>query len=189
VLSGHYTWETAVIGWLLSLLALRLGHAQQYYLRVTRGFSQLIALLQYVSILALDIFWSSVKVARLVLNPHMPIQPGIVKISTQDIPSDSHDTDLVTALSAHWITITPGQFVIDIEKNDQETFLYVHNLHLDSQLPTIHDEQTRRLKLIRKVLGYDLFPIHPSCFTDYVGGLDRFVIPHCLSPLPWSTHC
>ncbi|MFZ4826912.1 MAG: Na+/H+ antiporter subunit E [Phototrophicaceae bacterium] len=155
VLTGHYTWGTAVIGWLLSVLALRLGHAQQYNLRITRGFSQLVALLQYVSMLAFDIFWSSVKVARLVLNPHMPIQPGIVKISTQDIPSDSHDTDLVTALSAHWITITPGQFVIDIEKNEQETFMYVHNLHLDAQLPTIHDEQTLRLKLIRKVLGYD----------------------------------
>lgn len=155
VLTGHYTWGTALIGWLLSLLALRLGRAQQYNLRVTRVASQGIALLQYILILALDIFWSSVNVARLVLNPKMPIQPGIVKISTQDVPSSSHDTDLVTALSAHWITITPGQFVIDIEKTDEETFMYIHNLHLDAQLPTIHDEQTRRLKLIRKVLGYD----------------------------------
>lgn len=155
VLSGHYTWGTLVIGWLISLLALRLGHAQQYTLRVTRLFSQMVALSQYLLILALDIFWSSINVARLVLNPHMPIQSGIVKISTQDIPSPSHDTDLVTALSAHWITITPGQFVIDIEKNDDETFMYVHNLNLDAQLPSIHDEQTRRLKLIRKVLGYD----------------------------------
>jgi len=73
-------------------------------------------------------FWECLKanidVARRVINPKLPINPGIVKVKTT-LKSDTALTFL-----ANSITLTPGTFCIDI--NAQEGILYIHWIDVGS---------------------------------------------------------
>lgn len=114
--------------------------------------SQLLWLPVYIVKLTWDTFLSGFDVALRTIRPTMPINPGTARISTMD---DEHSS-LVSALSAHWITITPGELVIDFEQ-DEETgthYLLVHVLDKeDSTQEKLVKEQQERLKLIRRILG------------------------------------
>jgi multicomponent Na+:H+ antiporter subunit E len=67
-------------------------------------------------------FWECLKanidVACRVINPDMPINPGIVKVKTS-LKSDTGLTFL-----ANSITLTPGTLSVDLDK--EQGFLYVH---------------------------------------------------------------
>jgi multicomponent Na+:H+ antiporter subunit E len=112
--------------------------------------SQIWATVQYAVLLAYEIFISGIDVAKRVLAPTVDVTPCIYKISTQD-PSNS---TVISALSAHGITITPGTLVIDYESENGETWMYVHSL--DSQQwdeQSQIDGQTKRVKQIKRMLG------------------------------------
>ena len=151
--SGQLTWQGFVAGYVVSAIVLQIGQAYKLNFKPTRAIPQTIALFLYSARLAWDIFVSSVEVAKMVLSPDMSkeIDPGVLKISTQD----KDNNEIVTALSSHGITITPGQIVIDITKEDGETYMHVHNLNVTRSRDTIISDQTTRLKLIRRILGYD----------------------------------
>jgi len=51
-----------------------------------------------------------------VLNPKLPIRPGIVKVKT------SLRSPMARMILANSITLTPGTFIVDIK----EEYLYVH---------------------------------------------------------------
>lgn len=112
--------------------------------------SQVFYTIVYAAVLAYDILLSGIDVAKRVLPPTMRINPGIKVISTQD--ETAHP--LISGLSAHSITITPGEMVIDFEPGD-ETRMYVHVLDVDASFPALESDQTARLKRIKKVMGYD----------------------------------
>lgn len=59
---------------------------------------------------------ANIDVALRVLNPDMPIRPGIVKVRT------SLTGQMARTFLANSITLTPGTFVIDIDGQD----LYIH---------------------------------------------------------------
>jgi multisubunit Na+/H+ antiporter MnhE subunit len=153
-LSGQTTWQGFLVGYVVSVLVLQIGQADRLTFKPTRIFSQVYGLLSYSVRLAWDIFVSSVDVARMVLSPNMneQIDPGLIRISTQD----EYNNEIVTAMSSHGITITPGQLVVDVEREEDITYLYVHNLHVAQARESIVDDQTERLTLIRRILGYDV---------------------------------
>jgi len=68
--------------------------------------------------------WYCVKanldVAYRVINPNMPIRPGIVKVRT-DLK-----TDLAKTFLANSITLTPGTLTVDIDGQD----LYIHWINI-----------------------------------------------------------
>jgi multicomponent Na+:H+ antiporter subunit E len=74
-------------------------------------------------------FWECLKanidVALRVINPRLPINPGIVKIRTS-LKSDTGLTFL-----ANSITLTPGTFCVDIKP--EEGLLYIHWIDVKSQ--------------------------------------------------------
>jgi multisubunit Na+/H+ antiporter MnhE subunit len=150
--SGQLSWQGFVVGYPLSIAALWLGQAYNLNFKPQRVFSQVIALIVYSTRLAVDIFLSSIQVARIVLSPNLDEQlnTAVKVIGSQD----DTNNEIITAMSSHGITITPGQMVIDIEEQDGKTLLHVHNLNAEfaGELET---EQTGRLHLIRKVLGYE----------------------------------
>lgn len=153
VLSGQYSGEGFVVGYLLSLIVLTLGNAKALNLKVGRVHRQVFFALWYVLRLTWDIFWSSVDVTKIVLSKDIKnaVDPEIITISTQD----SKNNGIVTAMSSHGITITPGQLVVDITESDGQTWLEVHNLHADNARPTIEQEQAQRLHWIQEILGYE----------------------------------
>ncbi len=76
----------------------------------------------YFFLYILLLFWEMLKanlhVAMIVINPNLPIKPGIVKINTE-LKEDSSITVL-----ANSITLTPGTLTIDVNKDDSS--LYIH---------------------------------------------------------------
>lgn len=77
---------------------------------------------------------ANVHVAMIVLHPHRPIRPGIIKIRT----GLTRDTALT--ILANSITLTPGTFTVDVNPEGRE--LYVHCLSVDA---TDIEENTRRI--------------------------------------------
>ena len=61
---------------------------------------------------------ANIDVAARVLNPKLPINPGIVRIKT------NLKTETGMTFLANFITLTPGTFSIDIDKD--EGYLYIH---------------------------------------------------------------
>lgn len=101
------------------------------------------ASLRYIVMVAWDLIVSGLQVARIVLSPKMPIQPGIIAIPSQT------DSDLATALSAHAITLTPGEFVVEI---DEDGVMYTHVLDIEKSAANAQDAQTQRTNLLEKIV-------------------------------------
>lgn len=152
VLSNQLTWQGFILGYLVGFLVLWLGGAQKLEIKVAKIPSMIFWLAVYGVRLIIDIFLSSVGVVRIVLSPgEMPINLGIIPISTQD----ETNNDIVAAMSAHGITITPGQMVVDFGVEDGQTIMYIHNLDVEESRDQLVPDQQKRLQLIRRGLGYD----------------------------------
>ncbi len=63
---------------------------------------------------------SNIEIAKIVLNPKLPINPGIVKLKT------NLTNNFDKLLLANAITLTPGTITIDLEDKD----IYIHILDL-----------------------------------------------------------
>ncbi len=105
---------------------------------------QFVAALIYLLILLWDIFVSAIDVFLRVFGIR-PINPGIVRMEIGDSRS------LIAGLSAHGITITPGQLVVDFD--EQNHILYVHCLDIDDADNILRNQQERRLKLLKRIVG------------------------------------
>jgi multisubunit Na+/H+ antiporter MnhE subunit len=101
---------------------------------------QAFGLLVYIVVLLWDIWNSGIDVLFRVIGMR-PVNPGILRVSVQD------ESEIVAGLSAHGITITPGQLVVDFD--EQQGVVYVHCLDVEANIPKIEQEQSRRLKYLR----------------------------------------
>jgi multicomponent Na+:H+ antiporter subunit E len=70
----------------------------------------------YIVVFVWALIKSNIDVLLRVLNPKLPINPGIVKIKT------NIKSPMGRLILANSITLTPGTFVVDIK----EEFLYIH---------------------------------------------------------------
>ena len=104
--------------------------------------SSIWALGKYLAILAYDLIKSGIQVARLVLTPKMRLRQGIVAI-----PAES-DSELGTALSAHAITLTPGEVVVEM---DEEGVMYTNCLDVTESDKYMAEAQKRRKDLLEKI--------------------------------------
>lgn len=100
------------------------------------------ALFQYAAILGYDLVKSGIQVARIVLNPKLPIRPGVVAVSA-DCRSD-----LGRALSAHAMTLTPGQLVMGI---DEHGVMYTHCLDVTGAVEGMSKAQKTRERLLHRL--------------------------------------
>lgn len=91
--------------------------------RLTR-ISRYLWFLYYVPVFFWECFKANIDVALRVLNPGMPIKPGIVKIKT------SLRSDTALSFLANTITLTPGTFCVDIKPD--EGILYIHWIYVES---------------------------------------------------------
>jgi len=81
--------------------------------------------LGYFPLFLWECFKANIDVALRVINPNLPIHPGIVKVKTK-LKSDTALTFL-----ANSITLTPGTFCVDI--NPKEGTLYIHWIDVKSK--------------------------------------------------------
>jgi multicomponent Na+:H+ antiporter subunit E len=134
-----------LVGYGLGLLAVLLIRPAVQPISLRHLPRQLFALVVYVLTLFRDIFLSSIYVARIALAPRLQINPGIIRVPTQD----AQEREITAALSAHNITITPGELVVEFEEN---RVMLVHTLDVAFSTPTAEANQTKRLTMIRQVL-------------------------------------
>lgn len=142
-LTSNFAWNNLLVGLVVAvginlLLPRRTGKTD--YRRLPGA---LIALVRYVALLIVDIIISGVQVAQIVLSPKMNIKPGVVAI-----PSGC-ESELGTALSAHAITITPGEMVVAI---GEDGVMYTHCLADATQDVAVRqDAQRVRNEMLDKI--------------------------------------
>ncbi len=77
--------------------------------------------LKFIPIFLKNLVQSNIAVAKIVLNPKLPINTGIVKLST----NLKNDYDKLVLANA--ITLTPG--TITVELRDKELFIHILNMN------------------------------------------------------------
>lgn len=142
-LSGNLALNNVLVGLLIGGGVAFLLRPAGSAVRLRRIPVALWALVQYAGLLALDIIRSGISVAILVLNPRLPIKPGILAI-----PSEC-ETELGIALSSHALSVTPGELVIG---TDDRGTLYVHCLDASHAAETIRAAQSLRRRLLSRIL-------------------------------------
>lgn len=102
----------------------------------------LLALARYLLTVVVDAIKSGLMTARLVLDPALPVKPGIITI-----PSGC-DSELATALSAHAITLAPGEMVVEIGEGGM---MYTHALDATHAAEYVAEAQQLRRELLRQI--------------------------------------
>lgn len=142
-LSGNLTISNLVVGLLVATgISLLLPRIELPAFSPARVPEFLWAGFRYLFVVTWDVLRGAYSTARIVLNPKMPLNAGIISI-----PSGSK-TELGTALSAHAITLSPGEMVIAI---DQEGVMYTHCLNVDDSARFVIEAQELRNNLLSKM--------------------------------------
>ena len=146
--------QLALLGYLFSVSVLIATGMRGESIRLRNAPRQLYNLFAYTLYLASEVLSAGLKVSRLILMPSLPINPGISSsVNTRRTASES---ELISAISAHGITITPGELVVDFEETHEEGVkMIVHSLNLDTSGQSLDDDQRRRLMRIKGILGHD----------------------------------
>ena len=101
-----------------------------------------LSVVRYVGVLLIDMLSGGLFVARIILRREMQIQPGIILV-----PSGC-DSELANALSAHAISLAPGELVVEI---DERGVMYTHALDVSRSQEYIKDAQQLRSNLLRYI--------------------------------------
>jgi multicomponent Na+:H+ antiporter subunit E len=101
-----------------------------------------LALGRYLLLIFSDMITSGLAAARLILDPALPLRPGIVAI-----PSGC-ESELATALSAHAISLAPGELVVEI---GEDGTMYTHTLDATHAAEYVAEAQRLRRELLGKI--------------------------------------
>jgi len=143
LLTSNLEWLNVIAGMVISIgimLLLRPELKPISWHRVPRA---ILAMIQYLGFLIYDIFKGGIMVARSVWSRSLNIQPSIIAI-----PSGC-DSELATALSAHAISIAPGELVVEI---DADGVLYTHVLDVTHSSEYQETAQNMRRELLSKII-------------------------------------
>lgn len=142
-LSGNMTPANLIVGALVALgISALLPAGKEAVIPWRRVPRFLWALIRYIFVVGKDILEGGLSTARIVLDPRLPIHPGIIAI-----PSGS-ESELGTALSAHAISLSPGELVVEM---DDEGTLFVHCLDVEKSAQYAEDAQKLRQGLLSEM--------------------------------------
>ena len=142
LLTANLEWLNILVGFIIAVgitLLIR-PSIQVFSMRALP--SAVLALIRYAGILIYDMIKGGLMVARLALSPKVDIDPAIIAI-----PSECK-SELATALSAHSISLAPGELVVEI---DDQGVMYTHVLDIHSTPKYKQLAQKLRNDLLRKI--------------------------------------
>jgi multicomponent Na+:H+ antiporter subunit E len=142
LLTGNWAVNNLVIGLILAALITFLIRPQKRNFDWNRLPDALLATTIYLGRLLIDLLMSGIQVAGIVLTPSLPINPGIIAIPSQC------ESDMGVALSAHAITLTPGEMVVEI---DEAGVMYTHVLNASDPDERVANAQRKRRELLRRI--------------------------------------
>ncbi len=141
-LTSNLQISNIIFGILVSVVIVLILQPKKHQLEVQFAPGSSVAVLRYVLLLSYELIVSGFQVARIVLSPKLPIRPGIIAI-----PSYS-DNEAAQALSAHAITLTPGELVTEM---GDDGIMYTHCLDATESEKYIEQAQTQRIALLEKI--------------------------------------
>ena len=144
VLTSNFALNNIVAGIVVAVIVLLLFRPESGNLEWKRMPTAVFASIKYIIHLMVDLLVSGIQVARIVLSPTMPINPGIVAIPT------NCESDLSRALSAHAITITPGEMVVEVGKDGT---MYTHMLDVTDADEQVREAQEMRETMLKKIFN------------------------------------
>lgn len=142
LLTGDLSLINLIYGALLAALLTFLLRPSQLSPDFKRLPGAIWGLLRYVGLLIYDLVLAGIQIARIVLDPKLPIQPGIA-----EIPAECQ-SELALALSIHALTLTPGELVVNID--DKKT-LHVHFLDISNSVEKVKQAHRLRETLLRDI--------------------------------------
>lgn len=126
----------AILGWLIPLLSYRFWPEPRPSMKYS-------LLLRYALTVAVDIFFSSITVARLILGSPRKLRPAFVTY-----PLELEDSFAITIL-ASTISLTPGTVSADVS-GDQK-YLLIHALDIDTEEALIESIKGRYETPLREI--------------------------------------
>jgi len=152
IYTAQLTIGNIILGYFFSFIVLVAVGVRGDNFRLNNIVRQIFYIIAYILLLSKEVLISGLQVARITLMPSLPIDPGVISINTQD----ETESAVISAISAHGITITPGELVIDFEDTpDDGLLMVVHSLNLTESAFNLDNDQTIRLQRIKGILGYD----------------------------------
>ena len=128
LLNGTLAWDVAVVGVIAAAVIAVAFAGDLSFLSEFRATPRaLMAALLYIPYFAKELIKANLSVARIVLSPALPLNPGIVKVRTR------LKSRIGRALLANSITLTPGTLTVEMDGE----WLYIHWVTVDS--PKIDD--------------------------------------------------
>jgi len=141
-----------ILGYVFSFIVLLAIGVRGDTFNLTNIPRQIFYFTAYILFLSYEVLISGLQVARITLMPSLPIDPGVTRINTQD----KTENPVISAISAHGITITPGELVVDFEETSEDGILMViHSLNITNSESSLDSAQSTRLQRIKGMLGYD----------------------------------
>ncbi len=138
--SGIYTPLLLGLGALSCVLSVYIAHRVGFFGRDVFSLHLMPRLPRYWGWLAIEVVKSSIDVARIILQPRMPISPTVVKFhATSSAP-------LAQAILGNSITLTPGTVTLDIDDGT----LQVHCLTKAGAEALLQGEFDRRATALAK---------------------------------------
>ncbi len=141
-LSADVSPANLIIGLLIAggiLAAVRPGRAVIHWRRLP---GSLAAVFIYTVRLLYNMFRSGIQMARIILDPKLPLKSGIVAIDS------GCESDLGQALSAHATSLPPGELFIEGDANGT---LFIHTLDVETTLEQAGAAQKIQRTLINKI--------------------------------------
>ena len=117
-----------VTGLSISLIISLLTY-KSFTTRGVKGLSpiKLIFVLKYIIVFLIALVKANLHVAKIVLSPNLPINPGIVEFESK------LDSDFAKMILANSITLTPGTLSVDVIENR----FYIHWLEVKDSDPEV----------------------------------------------------
>ena len=96
----------------------------------------------YIFLLLYNMFRSGIQMTRIILDPKLPIQSGIVGIRA------ASKSELGRALSAHAISLPPGELFVEM---NEDGVLYIHSLDVDLTVKQANASQEYQGDILKKI--------------------------------------
>ena len=114
ILTPVVTMQSIIIGFVVSLLVVVysrdvLFDDQEVPIYKLRYFSNMV---KFTGVLIVEIFKANIDVARIVLNPSLPIQPHFIKVPMM------LKNDFNKVIFGNAVTLTPGTLTVDITEDE-----------------------------------------------------------------------
>jgi multicomponent Na+:H+ antiporter subunit E len=123
ILNGTLALDSLVIGIFVSLaISLLFGRGLSFFTEFRLTPDAFVAGLKYFAYFFKALVIANIRLAKIVLSPSLPINPGIIKVRTR------LKSKMGRLMLANSITLTPGTLTVEIK----DEWLYIHCVTIES---------------------------------------------------------